>query len=103
MALINRCAGLRPGQVTTIVASSKYTLRAIARRWQLLNAEISGHEKGLAQLTAQAAPDLSEAFAVGPDTAAEMLIVAGDNPDRVRSEPALPSSAASHRSPRPRG
>ena len=30
MALINRCAGLRPGPVTTIVASSKYTLRAIA-------------------------------------------------------------------------
>ena len=89
MALINRCAGLRPGQVTTIVASCKYTLRAIARRWQQLNVEIVGHEKVLTQLTAQAAPDLSLAFAVGPDTAAEMLIVAGDNPDRVRSEPAF--------------
>lgn len=89
MALINRCAGLRPGQVTTISASSKYTLRAIARRWQQLNAEIAGHEKVLAQLTEQAAPQLSAAFAVGPDTAAEMLIVAGDNPDRVRSEPAF--------------
>jgi transposase len=32
MALINRCAGLRPGPVTSILASSKYTLRAIARR-----------------------------------------------------------------------
>ncbi len=37
MALIHRCAGLRPGQLTTITASSKYTLRAIARRWQQLN------------------------------------------------------------------
>ena len=45
MALINRCAGLRPGQVTTIMASSKYTLRAIARRWQQLNDEIGAHEK----------------------------------------------------------
>ncbi len=89
MALINRCAGLRPGQVTTVLASSKYTLRAIARRWQQLNAEIAGHEKVLTQLTAQAAPELSAAFAVGPDTAAEMFIVAGDNPDRVRSEPAF--------------
>jgi transposase len=89
MALINRCAALRPGQVTTILASSKYTLRAIARRWQQLSLEIAGHEKVLAQLTAQAAPDLSATFAVGPDTAAEMLIVAGDNPDRVRSEPAF--------------
>lgn len=89
MALINRCAALRPGQVTTVLASSKYTLRAIARRWQLLNAEITSHAKVLTQLTAQAAPELSAAFAVGPDTAAEMLIVAGDNPDRIRSEPAF--------------
>jgi len=77
MALINRCARLRPGQVTTLAASTKYTLRAIARRWQQLNTEISAHEKVLAELTRQAAPDLSAAFAVGPDTAAEMLIVAG--------------------------
>ena len=28
------------------------------------------------------------AFGIGPDTAAEMLIIAGDNLDRVRSEPA---------------
>lgn len=89
MALINKCAGLRPGQVTTIMASSKYTQRAIARRWQQLNEEISTHEKVLTQLTTQAAPELSAAFAVGPDTAAEMLIVAGDNPDRIRSEPAF--------------
>jgi len=89
MALINKCGGLRPGQVTTISASSKHTLRAIARRWQMLNAEILGHEKVLAELITQAAPDLSQAFAVGPDTAAEMLIVAGDNPDRVRSEAAF--------------
>jgi transposase len=31
----------------------------------------------------------AETFAVGPDTAAEMLIVAGDNPERVRSEAAF--------------
>lgn len=89
MALIHRCAALRPGQVTTIMASSKYTLRAISRRWQQLNTEITDHEKVLTQLTAATAPDLSAAFGVGPDTAAEMLIVAGDNPDRIRSEPAF--------------
>ncbi|MBX7132458.1 MAG: IS110 family transposase [Fimbriimonadaceae bacterium] len=89
MALINKCAGIRQGQATTLTASTKHTLRAIARRWQQLNTEILDHEKVLAQLTAQAAPQLSEAFAVGPDTAAEMLIVAGDNPDRVRSEAAF--------------
>lgn len=89
MALIHRCAALRPGKVTTIIASTKHTLRSIARRWEVLDAEISGHEKLLAELTAQIAPDLAKAFAVGPDTAAEMLIVAGDNPERIRSEAAF--------------
>lgn len=83
MALIAKCAGLRPGPVTTIMASTKHTLRAIARRWQQLNTEILEHERVLAHLTAQAAPQLSEAFAVGPDTAAEILIVTGDNADRA--------------------
>lgn len=89
MALINRCAGLRPGRVTTVAAATKHTLRAIARRWQQLNAEIVEHERILTDLTSSAAPELAKAFAVGPDTAAEMLIVAGDNPERVRSEAAF--------------
>ena len=89
MALITRCAGLRPGPMTTVVAATKYTLRAIARRWQQLNLEITAHEKTLGQLTKQAAPTLRACFAVGPDTAAEMLIVAGDNPQRIRSEAAF--------------
>lgn len=88
MALIERCAGLRPGQVTTVPAATKHTLRAIARRWQQLNAEVSEHEKILTKLTRQVTPDLVAAHGIGPDTAAEMLIVAGDNADRVRSEPA---------------
>lgn len=89
MALLRRCAALRPGTVDTVTAAAKHTLRAIARRWLDLDAEITGHEKLLTELTAAAAPDLAAAFAVGPDTAAEMLIVAGDNPDRVRSEAAF--------------
>ncbi len=89
MALIRRCAALRPGQVDDVTAAAKHTLRAIARRWLALDTEITAHEKLLAELTAAAAPDLAAAFAVGPDTAAEMLIVAGDNPDRIRSEAAF--------------
>lgn len=89
MALIRRCAALRPGPVTTVTAAAKHALRAIARRWLDLDTEISLHEKLLTSLTSTAAPDLAAAFAVGPDTAAEMLIVAGDNPDRIHSEPAF--------------
>ena len=43
----------------------------------------------LDDLTQQAAPTLREGFGIGPDTAAEMLIVFGDNPDRIRSEAAF--------------
>jgi transposase len=88
MALINRCAGLRPGPVVSVTAATKHTLRAIARRWQQLNDEIKAHEALLAELTGQLVPQLVDAFGVGADIAAEMLIVAGDNINRVRSEPA---------------
>jgi transposase len=87
-ALIERCAGLRPGPVTSVTAATKHTLRAIARRWQQLHAEITSHEKLLTELTNQLVPQLVDAFGIGADTAAELLIVAGDNINRVRSEPA---------------
>lgn len=40
-------------------------------------------------LTKAAAPDLVAAFGIGFDTAAEMLVTAGDNTDRIRTEAAL--------------
>jgi transposase len=43
----------------------------------------------LNRLTTELVPDLVAAFGIGADIAAEMLIVAGDNPERVRSEPAF--------------
>jgi transposase len=88
MALIERCAGLRPGPMTTSLAAAKHSLRGLARRWQQLQVEIREHERHMATLTEAVAPTMVAAFGIGPDTAAEMLIVAGDNPDRVHSEPA---------------
>ncbi len=85
IALIDRCAALRPGPVTSVLAATKHTLRAIAKRWQVLETEIRTHEKLLADLTTALVPQLTEAFGVGPDTAAELLGVAGDNPSRIRS------------------
>lgn len=88
MKLINRCTGLRPGQINDVQAAAKHTLRSLARRWQQLDTETKHHEKLLSKLTTALTPQLVDAFGVGPDTAAELLIVAGDNIDRVRSEPA---------------
>jgi transposase len=88
MVLIERCAGLRPGELDTPLAASKHALRSLARRWQQLHAEIKEHEALLERLTREVAPQLVDAFGIGPDTAAEVLIVAGDNPQRIRTEPA---------------
>jgi transposase len=89
MALIRRCATLRPGDVTTVAAATKHTLRAIARRWLALNDEITDHERLLRTLTDQLAPQLTAAVGIGPDNAAELLLVLGDNADRIHSEAAF--------------
>ena len=88
-ALLTRCAGLRPGPLDTPVAATKHTLRSLARRWLALADEIGTHDRHLARLTAETSPTLREGFGVGANTAAELLIIFGDNPDRIRSEAAF--------------
>ena len=41
------------------------------------------------ELVLRTAPQLVESFGIGVDTAAEILIVVGDNPERIKSEAAL--------------
>ena len=67
----------------------KDVLRALARRWLELHAEIAVHSRQLKRLTSAAAPQLVAAFGIGPDVAAELLVTAGDNGDRIPSEAAL--------------
>jgi transposase len=88
-ALVARCAGLRPGPVTSPLAATRHALRSLARRWQELTTEIDTHEDLLISLTAEAAPELVAAYGIGPDTAADPLIAIGDNRDRVPTEAAL--------------
>ena len=65
------------------------TCFARARRWLELHDEIKTHTRQLKQITATAAPRLLDAYGVGFDIAAELLVTAGDNTDRVRSEAAF--------------
>ena len=71
------------------MAAAKHSLRALAKRHQVLGTEIAAHDAILDELTTQHAPTLRQGFGIGADTAAEMLVVFGDNPERVRSEPAF--------------
>jgi transposase len=75
--------------MTTPLTAAKHALRSLARRWQQLDTEITSHDQLLDGVTADAAPTLRGAFGIGIDVAAEMLILAGDNPDRIRSEAAF--------------
>lgn len=87
--LINRCARLLPGPIDDTTASTKHAIRALATRWLALSAEIDAHDTALDTITEAAAPTLRDAFGIGADSAAEMMIVAGDNPTRLRSEAAF--------------
>lgn len=89
MTLIRRLATLRPGPLTSTTASAKTSLRAIARRWLALDEEIKDHDANLEALTAARAPELMQAHGMGAGTAAEMLLLVGDNPERIRSEAAF--------------
>jgi len=89
MVLIRRCAALRAGSITTVTAATKHTLRALARRWLDLNTEVASHERLLRTLTDQLAPTLTAAVGIGPDHAAALLLVLGDNAERVHSEAAF--------------
>jgi transposase len=51
--------------------------------------EIRAHDAALEALTASCAPAMLEAHGISTGTAAEMLILVGDNPERIRSEAAF--------------
>ena len=70
-------------------AATRRALYHLARRHQALTAELDALNTDLAALTRQAAPRLLARHGVGVETAGRLLVTAGDNPDRLRSEAAL--------------
>jgi transposase len=84
-----KAASMRPRAGTdAVIQATKTALAALGRRVLALDAETDHIDKLLGPLVAQTAPQLLEVFGVGTDTAAALLITAGDNPERLRSEPA---------------
>lgn len=84
------CAALaHDDEKNPVLDSLKTTLRLLARRWNALHDELRELDKELTRLTKLAAPRLLARFGVGPQTAATLLVTAGDNPTRLRNEAAL--------------
>ena len=85
-AQVRVCARWRPGEAQTTAAYAKRALRHLARRYQALDAEIGELDVEIRRLCARANPALLAANGVGPDTASVLLVAAGDNPGRMKSE-----------------
>ena len=92
--LLTTCRRLRADTRLThvadpVTAATKLTLRRLARRITALGEEIDDIDTELRPLVAATAPALMAVYGVGTEVAAQLLITAGDNPDRLRSEAAF--------------
>lgn len=77
----------RPG-ADPVVFATKTAMRTLGRRVLVLDEEKAELDELLAELVAKTAPELLALHGVGVDTAAILLVAAGDNPERLRSEAA---------------
>ena len=91
-ALATEAGRFRPGErPSSPEEATKFALRSIARRYRALSEEIAQLDSQLARLVAEVAPGLLALPAVGTNHAATLLVVAGDNPERLRSEASFAS------------
>jgi len=87
--MVRTAARLRPGDPTSAVGATKFTLRLLARRVLELEAELKELKTILKPLVARTAPELVARHGVGTETAGALLVAAGDNPERLRDERAF--------------
>ena len=87
-ALLDACIALDAdtARLTDPTHATILALRSLATRTRQLRMEANELKKHLAKLVAEVAPETSNVFGLGPDTAAAMLITVGDNPARLKSE-----------------
>ena len=87
--LVSEAERLRRGRCTDpVTASTKAALSSLASRVRDLDAEITALDERIGPLVTATSPELLALFGIGIDTAATLLVAAGDNPERLRSEAA---------------
>jgi len=87
--LVTEAANMRPRQGSDPVAfTTNVVIRNLARRIKALNTEMGSIDQTLITLIGDTAPSLFELYGLGADTAASLLVAAGDNPERLGSEQA---------------
>ena len=88
-ALVTALAQLRPRPGGDVPGyATRVALRELGRRAQFLDAQAGRLDELIIPLVTGRAPGLLALHGIGPDTAALLLIAAGDHPQRLRSEAA---------------
>jgi transposase len=87
--LATRAAALRPrADGDPVVHATKLAMRTLGRRALAISDDMHTLDVVLAELVTNTAPALLACHGVGVDTAAILLVAAGDNPERIRNEAA---------------
>ncbi|MEU6760873.1 IS110 family transposase [Streptomyces sp. NPDC046685] len=89
--LLAICAGFRPdpGRMGEPAVAAKASLRSMARRHRDLTTEVAELDELIAPLVEDAAPELLALNGVGHEVAGQLLVTAGQNPERLTSEAAF--------------
>ena len=86
--LVAELAALRPRPGAVVGYHTRIALRELGRRAEFLDSQIERLDALIGPLVTGHAPGLLAWHGVGADTAAMLLVAAGDHPERLRSEAA---------------
>ena len=86
--LVAELAALRPRPGDVVGYATRIALRELGRRAEFLDGQLERLDELIVPLVTARAPGLLALHGVGPDTAALLLVAAGDHPGRLRSEAA---------------
>lgn len=90
--LVEAAARLRPSaNPNDVEEATKFALRSLARRHLKLSEEIAELDAQLERLVADTVPGLLRSPGIGTNHAATLLVLAGDNPERLKSEASFAS------------
>jgi transposase len=86
--LVAELAALRPRPGDVVGYATRIALRELGRRAEFPGGQLERLDELIVPLVTARAPGLLARYGVGPDTAALLLVAAGDHPGRLRSEAA---------------
>ncbi len=91
MQLIRTCAAWRPDTTNAVdpVSATRIALKSLARRILELGDEIAMLDDLIEPIVTMLAPQLLDRVGIGIEVAGQLLVTAGDNRQRMRTEPAF--------------